>query len=371
MRSVVNTVQRLQDTFEFHVITRDHDGFCDKTPYRNIEYGRWNLVAGSKVRYLASSELTPWRIAEIVRDCRPDAIYLNSVFSTLSVFFFISRLFGLNCGIPVGLAACGELFQSALAKKTLKKSAFIFIARLVRLHTGVIWRASDELERGAIEDLKFRPVLVARDLTVGLERSRPQSLRKSRGSLRLLCFSRIDPIKNLEFLISLLPTVQGRINFTIAGPSDDPGYVRILRRLAADLPDRISIDFRGPKTHVELGEMIPDFDFFILPTLGENFGHVVVEALSASLPVLISNRTPWIDLAERSAGFVLPLEEPSLWTETLNRLVEMEEDELGHFRVGALKEADRVLGAAEVLEANRKFFETLLNHKSQECSKSL
>ena len=37
-------------------------------------------------------------------------------------------------------------------------------------------------------------------------------------------------------------------------------------------------------------------DFLILPTKGENFGHVIAESLSASLPVIISQNTPWRNL---------------------------------------------------------------------------
>lgn len=368
MRTVVNTVQRLQDAFEFYVITRDHDGFSDRFPYPNIEYGKWNIVAGAKVHYLASSEITPWRIAELVRSCRPDAVYLNSVFSTLSVFFFIYRLFGLFNGIPVGLAACGELFPSALAKGHLKKRVFVFVARMLRLYRGVTWRASDENEKTAIEALRFSPVLIAPDLTVSIHRRVAWSSQKMRGSLRLLYFSRIDPIKNLEFLLSLLPTVRGALSLTIVGPNEDRGYLRRLQGVAADLPDRISVEFVGPKTHLELGEMIPDFDFFVLPTLGENFGHVIAEALSASLPVLISDRTPWRGLANRQAGFDLALEDRAVWTRTLNRLVDMEEEELEIFRNGAAKEAGRVLGDGEALVASRKFFEVLLDSTLGESS---
>jgi glycosyltransferase involved in cell wall biosynthesis len=48
-----------------------------------------------------------------------------------------------------------------------------------------------------------------------------------------------------------------------------------------------------------------------LPSLGENFGHVIVEALSAGCPILISDRTPWRGLAERGVGWDLPLEDPA------------------------------------------------------------
>jgi glycosyltransferase involved in cell wall biosynthesis len=60
--------------------------------------------------------------------------------------------------------------------------------------------------------------------------------------------------------------------------------------------------------------------------LSENFGHVMVEALSAGCPLIISDRTPWRDLETKHIGWDLPLDSLK-WKETLNRAIEMEADE--------------------------------------------
>ena len=51
-----------------------------------------------------------------------------------------------------------------------------------------------------------------------------------------------------------------------------------------------------------------EYHFFILPTLGENFGHVFIEALAAGCPLIISNRTPWLELEKKGIGWDIPLE---------------------------------------------------------------
>ena len=44
-----------------------------------------------------------------------------------------------------------------------------------------------------------------------------------------------------------------------------------------------------------------------MPSLSENFGHVVYEALASSTPVIVSTNTPWIS-GSISTGFIsLPL----------------------------------------------------------------
>jgi glycosyltransferase involved in cell wall biosynthesis len=43
----------------------------------------------------------------------------------------------------------------------------------------------------------------------------------------------------------------------------------------------------------------------VFPTLGENFGHVIAESLSASCPVICSDQTPWNDVLAAGGGTVL------------------------------------------------------------------
>ncbi len=54
--------------------------------------------------------------------------------------------------------------------------------------------------------------------------------------------------------------------------------------------------------------MLSGHDLFFLPTLGENFGHVIYEALSAGLPVLLSDQTPWGQVNAQGAGWCFPLD---------------------------------------------------------------
>ena len=50
-------------------------------------------------------------------------------------------------------------------------------------------------------------------------------------------------------------------------------------------------------------------DIFLFPTKGENFGHVIYEALSVGCIPIISDQTPWQNLEEKKCGFVCKLSE--------------------------------------------------------------
>jgi len=80
-----------------------------------------------------------------------------------------------------------------------------------------------------------------------------------------------------------------------------------------------------------------------MPSQGENFGHTMVEALAAGLPLLISDRTPWKELERQNAGWDLPLEEPSCFWEQLNDLVAYDGSDLEVVSRGAFALGKRYL----------------------------
>lgn len=74
----------------------------------------------------------------------------------------------------------------------------------------------------------------------------------------------------------------------------------------AALPAHIEATYCGPRTPSEVPALMREHDLFFFPTLGENYGHVIIESLSAGTPVLISDQTPWTSDAD-GACITLPL----------------------------------------------------------------
>ena len=57
--------------------------------------------------------------------------------------------------------------------------------------------------------------------------------------------------------------------------------------------------------------MLGKHHVFLFPTLGENFGQVILEAMTAGCAILISDATPWRGLQEKGYGWELPLAQPN------------------------------------------------------------
>lgn len=142
----------------------------------------------------------------------------------------------------------------------------------------------------------------------------PNPHLKHPGSARFVFISRIVPIKNLPFAIRLLGTITGKATFDIFGPIESDAYWETCQKEIEALPSHASATYRGPLATADVRVTFAEYDFFLFPTRGENFGHVILEALSASVPVLLSDKvTPWNDVQARNAGFLLPLDDQDAW----------------------------------------------------------
>ena len=73
----------------------------------------------------------------------------------------------------------------------------------------------------------------------------------------------------------------------------------------------------------------------LMPTAGENFGHVIAEALSVSCPVMCTPATPWTECLTAGGGLVVDTLEPHDWRVAIERLAAASPAERLAFRLRA------------------------------------
>jgi glycosyltransferase involved in cell wall biosynthesis len=329
MRAIVNITERLQEEFEFYVITRNYDGRDDKTYYNDVKTNEWNRLKNEKVFYLSRVNLTPWKIRRLIQEVKPHVIYTNSYFSTFTInIVFLRKLRLIDNKIPLIIAPEGELLSGALKLKKFKKQIYLRIASFIGLYDDIIWRMSSEAEKN--ESLPYigkRPmIMIAPNMPpkIILPEFDPEvKPTKNIGSAKFVFLSRVHPTKNLMFLIEIIKEIDSESILDIYGPLSDKSYAENCLK-ASEEARTFKVNFKGEIKHSEVAKALSNYHFFLLPTLGENFGHVIVEALAAGCPVIISDKTPWKGLSEKGIGWELPLEK-ELWIEILKYCINMDD----------------------------------------------
>ncbi len=362
MRTLVNMVVRLSGRFDFRIVTRDHDGPHDRTPYKTVTINDWNDVGAAQVLYLSKANIGLGMIRRVIDEVRPDVVYVNSFFSPLTVAVLILRRFGRLDRIPVVLAPEGELSPGALTVKALKKQLYIKAAKSLRLLHNIDWKAASDTEVsdirrefGPAARVSLAPNLPPRQILANYDQNRKPT--KSRRNARFVYLSRYARKKNFNWLIQHLSSVQGDLEIDIWGPIEDPDYWRQGQELISKLHSNIRLEYRGPVRNELVAETLSQYHFFVLPTLGENFGHVFIEALAAGCPILVSDRTPWRGLDEKGVGWDIPLESPKKWIEAIQRCILMDDDEFQTMSTAARLYAVDWLAAPELDRANAEVLE--------------
>jgi glycosyltransferase involved in cell wall biosynthesis len=352
LRTIVNMIERLSDRFHFRVVTTDRD-IGDRAPYSSVKLDQWNAIGPAEVFYGTRASLTLCGLRRLTGHLRADAVYLNSFFSPLTAkYLFLARM-RLVENVPTIVAPEGELAPTALKLKRLRKKAYRVATGMLGLYRNVLWKAAAPHEATDIRACVTgaRRIRIAPNMPpVARELPNPVCAKpeKQPGELHLVFLSRIAPIKNLDWALQALQTVEGRVVLDIYGPLEDKSYWVSCMESIRHLPANISAHYRGAVAASEVPDVLTRYHFMILPTLGENFGHVVIESLAAGCPVIISNRTPWVDLAQKNLGWDLPLEDIQPWREALSACVAMDADKYREATRSAQMYAAAWLSSAEV-----------------------
>jgi glycosyltransferase involved in cell wall biosynthesis len=367
IRTIANMVRRMHGEFAFRIVTLDRD-LGDARPFADMEPGRWLPVGGAEVRYLASAEMTLGRLRRLLRDTPHDVVYLNSFFDVrFTTLLLLLRRFGA-VRAPVVLAPRGEFSEGAIAIKRHRKRAFLRLSRALGLYDGVLWQASSELEaadiRREVGNAAVR-IHVALDLaSPAAIRALPEPVARAAGAPLEVCFlSRLSPKKNLLGALDILQRVSVPVRFTVYGPEEDRDYAAACRARARALPAHVECRFAGHVDADDVVHALAAHDLFFFPTLGENFGHVIHEALRAGLPVLISDRTPWRGLEAQGVGWDEPLDDAGAFVQRIEEVAGWDAPRRARARHAAVTLAEDVACDDGTLQANLSLFHAAIGER--------
>ena len=308
--SIVNLINHLHKDFDFFVFTgaRDYGSSMDFTDVETDKWLDWNGKA--QVYYMSTKLKSRSNVFKVLKEREFDFYYVQGMFSFCFSIYPLIWWKQYSTGKLI-VAPRGMLHSTALSVKPLKKRIFLAVTKFMGWYDDVFFHSTDAKEsiqirknfnkNGKIREASMLPKI--------FDYENVQPLPKKTQQLNLVCVSRISKEKNIMFLLDTLKHVDFPIRVSFLGPFEDQKYFEAFIFKLSNLPDNIFTKFYGNVKPDGVMDILQKNHVFVSPTLGENYGHAIAEALSLGLPALISTNTPWVGLEKANAGYNLELKD--------------------------------------------------------------
>lgn len=326
VRSIVNLVDCFGDKYEIKIMCTDRD-HGDTESYPDISVYDWNDVRGAKVFYVPPKGYALSLIKRLADDA--DIVYCCGPYNDYAISAMLLNRMGLiRC--PFVVASMGSFSPEAYAIKGGKKRLFVAVMKMLGFFRKVTWSVTSKREEDELKAVigQKAKTIIAEDLPrKGII---AHDHKKEESSLKVIFLSRISRKKNLLKAVQALNGISGNLNITfdIYGNMEDPDYYSECEAVLKELPENIKWEYKGLADSDEVPGIWAKYDVFLFPTMGENYGHVIAEAMSGGCVPVISDQTPWMDLNENGCGCVIPLEKTEEFTKALEALASLSSAEM-------------------------------------------
>jgi glycosyltransferase involved in cell wall biosynthesis len=206
--------------------------------------------------------------------------------------------------MPLVISPRGMLAPVALSFSRLKKRAFWRLFQGSAVRQAACIHATSEQEYEEIRSFGLTNPVAIIPNGIDLPELPAQSTAGCAAERVVLSLGRIHPKKGLAHLVHAWSKVETECpgwSLKIVGPSE-AGHDNDLRALAMGLGlARVSVE--GPIYGDAKTIAYREADLFVLPTLNDNFGLTVAEALAAGTPAISTKGAPWSGLEIEGCGW--------------------------------------------------------------------
>ncbi len=268
-------------------------------------------------------------IWKLIKKSKPLIVHTHSSKAGL-----LGRLAAKFAGIPIIVhTPHGHVFFGYFGP--IKTRIFIILEKLASRITDKIIALTnrekeDHINLGIANENKFVVIHSGVELKKFKEvpYNEKQNFKKELGipenALIIGSAGRLEPVKGPEFLIEaachILPEYPDTF-FVFAG---DGELKRDLEKKALEIGIEKNIVFLGWRD--DIAEIISVYDIFVLPSLNEGMGRVLVEAMALEKPIVASNIGGIPDLVSHGKnGFLVPPKDPRELANYIQILIEDEE----------------------------------------------
>jgi glycosyltransferase involved in cell wall biosynthesis len=319
------------------VLTTDSNGDAGQPPL-DVPLDRPVVQDGYQVRYFRCSPFRRYKFSlGLLRWLAShahefDIAHIHALFSPVST---AAAMIARSQKLPYLLRPLGTLDPADLQKKRLPKQIYAALLEKQNLAGAAAIHFTSAQEAKISERFGLATHDLVLPLGVMLPAAPPNSAqileklgipgdsrKLATENLPLILFmSRVDPKKGLDLLLPALKNLltQGvKFHFILAGGNpQDPNYENKIRNQIQASPLAQCTTITGFVSGDTKAALLEQSDLFVLPSYYENFGIAVAEAMTAGLPVVISDQVHiYNDVHQAEAGWVSPCDAMAL-TEAL------------------------------------------------------
>ena len=202
----------------------------------------------------------------------------------------------------------GTLAQWSLEHSKWRKKLFGWYAQNAAVAHTDMFHATSEKEYEEIREAGYKqPVAI---VPIGMDLPSVERIERE-GKRRVAFFGRLHKVKAVDNLIlawsRLMQGDNGLMSdweLLIAGP--DCGVKADLERVVRE--EKLgNVRFVGEINGTDKYKFLASADIYVLPSLTENFGITLAEALACGTPCIASQGTPWAGLEKEGAGRWIPI----------------------------------------------------------------
>lgn len=342
-QTIRNMVEAMGDKTDIYICTQDHDFGC-KDIYIDIETEKWIQVGKAKVMYV-STKCYRNKIKKLYDEFT--TIYSCGLFEFNSIILLCIHRQKKVKNKAIYIAPMGVFSEGALNSKRIKKQIFLSTFKYLGMFQEIVWSFTSGLElndaRRSLGNRCISNYIIAEDLPKKVdfadEIKRVQQKNIEENELKIVFLSRICPKKNLSYCLDILEEFDNQnIIFDIYGIKEDEVYWNYCETKIEKF-NNVKVRYCGEVVPDNVVEVFSQYDVFLFPTKGENFGHVIYESLSAGCVPIISDKSPWVDLDKFKCGFVVSLCEKEEFVNTLKRYFELKKENRREYSIAAIKYA--------------------------------
>ncbi len=238
-----------------------------------------------------------------LEECKSDIIQTHNLWTP--ILHYVAQY--ARCHqIPYIITPRGTLNPWAINYKSWKKRMALFLYQLNDLKKASCIQVTSMVEAESIRKLGINTPLALIPNNIEID-NYPEKDYEQKSRHKVLFLSRIHPKKGLEPLIKSWACLPNKIKngwtLDIVGNYEDIKYYNSLRELIiAEKLDGI-VNIINPLFGKDKINKYHEADVFILPTMDENFGMVIAEALACGVPVITTKGAPWEELVTHNCGW--------------------------------------------------------------------